>query len=1312
MSASCELYPEIDGKPSELFKGLSKSLNDRTLEVYVYANYLQPEVIRKMDELGYSRNSQNQHNAEDVIKFLKVREVLDTTTFTQKKRAAMAVDSSNNTIYFSNPQEALDKAMAFNEDPENKNFVATVEYSSNGYNIVINRKTFKNYNRTIKTKQDNSSWNLVLEAFRDKGIDLQSLQDYKERITPYNIENFAKFLNNLRLTESKILMEKDIELLLHLMVPSSANTIEDLFPNLKREIVRIRGNSNNNTLPSKDELSQIAHSIYSMFRGSAISEQQQRNLERLLVEAKKIQGVDLVSLLGNIEAENNNIEQNSPERALTQTIENLKKEIDVNHTLLRSPSNDKLKTLTDAVSAAVFTLKRQAKKLERELGTNDKSLALEQKYLSILEDIKSSNYSLSCFKFIQEANDQIEYIKNLLESLPVEVNDLNTIHQSSKIIREIDYIVAGYLEVLRVMSNLNNLEMDERISEQDKNNILEEARKAKAYFTELISNNGVIETHKILITEAAIKHYLGPSLGDIESASLVAMAQNDSFITDNLYSMTAVNDPVLAMMGTIIRDAQSSRNKRIADIELRINRANDKLKKAGYTSEFMYDSKNRIISNIDWDTYEEERRNAITNFKRQGLKGIDFQLALREWEDQNTEEIEVDYLTGRTEKVPIYKFDDRDPRNPMNGLSEEQLQYYNTMMQIKGELGTLLPNYARDYYTPPQKRASFLDMVSRKNIPSIALFILRRIKELWKPSVDDLDYMSNVIVDGTEYSLALGDFNDKKLKDIPIFYTKKLSNQDELLKDFSGAMMALATTAINYDVLNEIRDTVELLGEHISNTPIRAEEGNKSAMEIVKNSKFTLYRALRRDPVKSKALVEAILNSQLYGIRLESNDKWYAPVTKTLIKITSILGLSVNTKGMIANLVNGEAQILIEALTGEFYDMGDYLWAKTHLLGDFSTRAPGKIIDFFTNNKNSYDVLLAEIFDPQPSDYTEKSEKRYYNNIFRSLLSKDLTFVGYGIGEYLLHYTTMYAVLNNIKVKLDGKKISLYDAFEKEESKDGNSSIKLKEGVVGLNGEEINEEFLGKIRDRIRYANQTTQGAMNTEDKGIVHTHLFGRFLMNFRQWMVGYYSKRYRGRYWDGTLKQLREGYWRTVFSPTAWKTAYRASKGFLNAHAEMNFKNVLHAEEMTDFQIMQMYNLKRAFWEQTLLLSVYLLSIALGEPDEEKGKYWYRRFMYHSRRLTMDLSTSNPFGAVKNFMNIIDNPIPAVRTMNTFLYPIYGITDITEEDYWLDYGPEFMQNKYMHKLWKNFPFRKQIEEANNFAEDDNVFRDLKWGS
>ena len=349
-----------------------------------------------------------------------------------------------------------------------------------------------------------------------------------------------------------------------------------------------------------------------------------------------------------------------------------------------------------------------------------------------------------------------------------------------------------------------------------------------------------------------------------------------------------------------------------------------------------------------------------------------------------------------------------------------------------------------------------------------------------------------------------------------------------------------------------------------------------------------------------------------------------------------------------------------------------------------------------TNNTNSKSVLLAQIFDPLNENFSEQQHQRYYRGPLRHLLGKDFTFIGYGTGEHLIHFVTMYAILHNTKVKINGETKTLYDVFSVGNKVDGNSELIIDKNATYTNGEgqevPIDNDFLEKIRKRIRYTNQTMHGAMNEEDKGLIHQHMAGRFIMNLRQWMVEHYSRRFRSSHYDATLGENREGFYNTTS-----KFAYAMIGDIFNFQKE----SMLHWNEMNS---MQKANCRRALSELTVLSSLLTLSFALGEPDEHKKEFWMRMWIYQTKRAITDINGSTPWGIPMEMNTLINSPIAASNVVNSFIYPFAGIGDINET---IKSGKHKGENRYFRNIKKYLiPFYGQIEQLGEMDTDNGVFQ------
>lgn len=82
---------------------------------------------------------------------------------------------------------------------------------------------------------------------------------------------------------------------------------------------------------------------------------------------------------------------------------------------------------------------------------------------------------------------------------------------------------------------------------------------------------------------------------------------------------------------------------------------------------------------------------------------------------------------------------------------------------------------------------------------------------------------------------------------------------------------------------------------------------------------------------------------------------------------------------------------------------------------------------------------------------------------------------------------------------------------------------------------------------------------MNEEDKGLISRHLWGRCLMQMRQWMVEHLSRRYRGLHYDGSTNTWTEGYW-----TTAWKWVFGDMDNSLTKKSKRGYFRIKQADKI----------------------------------------------------------------------------------------------------------------------------------------------------
>ena len=1267
----CEMYPEVNGEASKLYKDLLKKIGNRPLTNFIYAAYLQQGVAAQMNNQGFRVNKQGQHDANAVYQFFNVNSIkTETGQISDVARRIGARNSSGDLVDFTDAKDALQRAAQSNSTTSG--VVSYVVQHNDVFNILTEAKDSRTQLRALEVEKKQAVWGVMEQSFANVGIDINSFDFNRNLVNANNGKSFLEWLNNLAGTRNDLYSQKDIRTILAMDENSSqVQRLKTMF----------------------GTIDEVAAKVYDAFHSGRqnYTQGQLTLMNATMDHCKNLQGIDLTALKQQVDQVEGNLNANSTESGIQDTLDDLNQKYGIDINEIHRKLGDPIKNLSHAAAEAAATLQRQLRKLKSEQGVTPEAQQIEASINRLTKEIANKKYYVGVMGFLSEALNQVQTMESLFQQAnQAPGTNLERSIARAKALMEIKGIREGYKHIVESLSRMDNLIIDESINSYDKQQIEDQAKAVKEYFDKYDSR--IEELKGVTMLDIATE-YLGESTSNGTAiADIVRMSEADSSVWDYFYSVGRVSNPLVATMGSIIRDAQGERTKKLTDVAIRIRRATNRLFDAGFSSDFMYEPDNSyIISDIDWSTYNKERNKARAKLTRQGIKGLALEEAMDSWQEANTEDRVVDYVSGRTERVPNGNY-----RKAFPSLKPAQQAYYNEMMQIKGELGTLLPKYAQKQYLPPQLRRTFVDALgkSRMKPKAIAKAILNKLKDLFIIREDDTLNTQNGIIEGEEYGIRNGALDNTPYRQIPIFYINRLKDKGELLKDFSGALQALAGTAINYDCMNKIKDTVEFMGDFIKGQQIPP-NGQKQ-VDIVEGKGIRILKDLRNfcKATNTMDIVEGFIDKHIYGVKIKDVGKWIK-LAQSLLAYTSLRSLAVNVKGAISNYLVGELQMLIEAGAGEFYNPIDYAWAHAKVFGDNTLSAPGRIMDFMTNRVNSKSVLLAQRFDPLNETFSETAHERYFKGPLRHMVSKDFSFIGYGMGEHMIHHVTMYAILHNTKVKIDGKNATLYDAFYKSDKIDGNSELLLKNNVTYKNSEgnwvPVDDAYLDSIRDKIRYCNQTTHGSMNEEDKGLIHQRMMGRFVMNLRQWMVEHYSRRYRARHWDASLKTEREGYY------------YTAGRFFANwGRVLFNFESE-YATRWSEMTADQRANCRRAMAEVAVFVSLLCLSFALGEPEDHKKEFWMRMWIYQVKRAKMDVNASIPWGIPMEMTKMINSPIAATNTVNAMMYPFVGLPDINDT---IRSGRYKRWNKYgrnMLKYWT--PFYNQIDQLQYMDEDESVF-------
>lgn len=1381
----CVYTPEIAGEASEMFVGLINMHIDRPLVNYLYAKYEASNIGTLMDQAGYARNDQGQHSAKDVYAFLNVSAIQKAQGFSLESienKYGIVDRNGERTAYTA--IDAYNKAREINQNEIGH--VAKVVKRGDSFTVIADKKDSRTQVWERDVEKALTEFRAVRNAFAGTPVDFDTLQaEFQSLVNPMDINSFMTYVRSFRQASINDLTERDIKLLMYTGAGS---------PRVEALKQRNWGTA--------DEIAAKAYDV--LHNAGNYAPDTVMLVRRALTEARNANNAVFDTAMQKMNAEGRAYLQSSESNAIDAALQNLDRDFEINHTIILR-TDKTIKRLSDGAAEAILTLQRQLRYLQKQEGRTGEGLKIEKTLENLTREIAGKNYYSGLLQFLQAANKYSVTVSNLLRNVP---NIGTAMERSFAMGRALSKAVAfrdEYNTIVQALRNPETLLIDENMT-NDELAALKDV--ASEIATMMDRQKKDIEAMQQDLTLTIAQEILGSdTVNGIPLAQVVQMGMADSSIMDFLYSCERVSDPILATLGTTIRDAQRRRDRIATEFAARIEQANRILKDADKKStnkkrrkhsgdtHFMYEAieekaidwegfnkareaerkrlkeqgfagvdlnnalaqwwidnteqdsngkrrpnnnwkvdKTRyyIKSNYDWESYNKDKRKAEAALRNSGITGFAFNDAMEAWVNNHTVEKVVDTQSGRTERVPSQEYWIHSTEEEFLDSFETpaQREYYETMMQIKGEIGTLLPSYAQRQYLPPQRRAHWVDIVTEGkqrglDAKGVAKNILDRMK-LLKQREDDTSFVEGGLIGESGAVQSYSTYDDTILRQVPIYYINPLRDQSDLLMDFSAAVEGLGAVAANYAVLNGsmertagqndgivgVREIVENMADYLKYRPIADYDQNgKKRIDFVKWGDVMVGKIIRRhaDRTLTSFMVDAFVNKHIYNQQLALGTEGSALrklqlAVRALLGYTSVTALSVNVKGAVTNWLVGEYQMLIEGLSGsfklghkdaEYYTFKDYARADAIMFGQ-GVRV-GTIMDHLANTTGTLGHLLERRFDPLQEVYSDLGEKRYFSGVKK--LIGGFNWMGlYSAGESLIHLHNMYAVLSHEKVLMNGKQVSLYDVFDKEMAPDGkNAKLIIKEGATMLDGSAITEEYLEQVQGKIRLINQKTHGSMNSEDKGAIHMAMVGRAAMQFKQWMVEHYSRRYRGRYFDGTTRTWQEGYYNTV---------YKMMKSWTADLFKMDIEANARWSQLDETQ---KNNVTRAIAELVTYAALVGLAFAIGDPKDYRGKGLIRFMIYQLRRLIMDIEASIPpiigltGGVAKEGTTLAQTPFAFVKTVNGLLYPITGIGEAFDT---YKTGRNKGKNKYLVKLKKNtLPFYGQIDQLLHMDTEDYIF-------
>lgn len=1301
MKDVCVIIPSVKGEESKLYLELLEfTAEDRKLTNFLYA-VSQHEDIKKQFTTDQF-NSQGEINAQELIKKFSLEDIINQKArLNSVAKSLGAIDSKNRILYYKDVEDIIQRVIDFNKSEEN--IKAYIKNAGDSYYIEVNTINSINFNSayTLEVKQE--QFKSLITYLKGLGLNTENYtESFKLYFNPLNVINNVQDIKDIFSKTKLPLTKSKVEFIINNFSDNNfikrlltASTIEEII----QDFISY----------SLDNLDDIDISRRRLIEGFYNSPEF-KNIQNK-VDNKKLADI----LTESKEKVKTSTYLKIPNLEIKDILKELDAKFNINEELIEV-TQGKINSLSQ-IAKELYRLKVHELNYLRKKGHKVK--AFEKLLIKKQKEFEQGKYLTSIIQFLEDINKDIQdtqrafileqsRFKTLFENANDNFKEKGSIEHLKSLCAFINmqkYNISSYKDIITKMVNIELYEKD--VADLDP----EILQKIKEIATELNQQLSIIENNLLEnqfdILYALLKPYWGEDKvvdGElVKLEDLVRVARTDINVFDRLiYSVTQCNDEAVGLLGQVFKQVFRERDLKVRQYFKEIDTLTKELYNSGSDSSFMFikdengKPAGQLINPYNYKAYYNDRQAYIEELKKQNLSKYEFGAKLRQWEINNTQEVDISTILFETK--PDFKYSVVVPINKYkiptwgHNLSSEQKKYYDTMMTYKAEVNTLVGCAAPHLFSAIQISASMTERVSRNNIGDMFKATKDEIVSLFKQREDESEYGGV----NTKYIQQNIGPNGEELLSLPLFFTHEITDKSRLSMDFSKGMLAYLSAGHTYSALSDISDPLLLAKDTLMARKVTVTKGAQVVGNLIPVGRKHLFQLQQIAAEKTSVgdLIEDVYNVMMYNRQKKQEyvNKWrYDKTIDAIIGYNSVTGLAVNFTGAIANVIIGKLQMIIEAGGGEFFNFKDYLKAEQNYTMMLTELLP----ELAEPRKNSTLGKLFEYFDVSDSLNSDLRNTEFFKNSgFKLLNSANVLFL-YGCGEHLLRGQGMLACLNHVKVKdSSGKETTLLEALKSEKGRQFLDQGGVLEGFTTLSNNPINDEFMDIIKKRVSYTNRSMHGAFGEHEKGMIHRYAIGRLVMNFRQWMPAHYSRRFRGKYYDAELGEYREG-----FYITTGKFLYNLYNDF--KHSKLDIAARWHELKQNE---MEFANVKRTIAEITLIALVTLAIRCVGDEDDYKDRYSYRQLIYQLKRAELELGASSPINPLKmidNIVTMLNSPIAAIKVID-WASSLLRLDQIFET---IEAGKYKGENRYLHNVVKNVPFYGQIKKQLDLGTEHGMF-------
>jgi hypothetical protein len=588
-----------------------------------------------------------------------------------------------------------------------------------------------------------------------------------------------------------------------------------------------------------------------------------------------------------------------------------------------------------------------------------------------------------------------------------------------------------------------------------------------------------------------------------------------------------------------------------------------------------------------------------------------------------------------------------------NGVPiNEKGRYHEKLLSIYFDAQSKLPESQRPGYKVPAIPKTDLERLLQNGLKDA---FTNKFNEAIKMQSYDTEFQ-------------LGNLSEEDARFLPIYYTQPIDAKDVTL-DFASSILLFSSMANKYDAVNNVMPEISMMKAVIGarKVPVTNSKGQAVMDAFANKMGFQEYIRQNGEPYSAKHFNE-FLNMVVYGEMQKAEEFWgglsFTKISNTAMSVAAITSLSMDLLKGIANNMQGNIQLAIEAAGGQFFNGGNVRRGKSFVVKNL----PGVLADFGKPAPTSLLGQLVESFDAMQGNFKDEYGRKVSMGMLNKLMRTDTLFFNMHFGEYELQTSTMAALLDGIKVVdvATNEETSLLQAYNvygvkdifgkvKIAKKDSNGEIETDE-----NGETIyvpySESYRQDIQARLHGINKYMNGVYNDFDKGTMQKYSAGRLAVMYRKHVAPGYKRRFKRASMDQEIGTPTEGYYRT-FADT-----------LLTDLKQYKYNIIKNWSTYTPFQKSQ---IRKVLAELGLILGLatlgFILTQVLVNPDDDEKdplqeNYFYNFLLYETIRMRSETASYlNPIDAVRIFRS----PTAMTSTVDRLIKFINQVMpwNITEE-------------------------------------------------